>query len=159
MGKSRIVSGSKYAQAPTEQLQLRGPIKVAIVHAQGAFAGDNIEARIHFPERPWDRTRSTGSCAAWPTGRRGRGRVPRRHPGGATYTSDLIHHQVAKVESKKPLVVSMGDVAASSGCMISYPCSMIVANPMTRTGSIGSIFTVPYVKGLTNKLGLTLPTA
>jgi protease-4 len=59
------------------------------------------------------------------------------------------------LQSKKPLIVSMGDVAGSGGYMISYACTTIVANRLTRTGSIGSIFQVPYGKGLADKLGLT----
>jgi protease IV len=49
----------------------------------------------------------------------------------------------------------MGDAAASGGYMIAYPCSMIVANPATRTGSIGSIFQFPNAGGLFAKLGLS----
>ena len=49
----------------------------------------------------------------------------------------------------------MGDAAASGGYMIAYPCSMIVANAATRTGSIGSIFSLPNAGGLMDKLGLT----
>ncbi|MGH7726431.1 MAG: signal peptide peptidase SppA [Candidatus Eiseniibacteriota bacterium] len=155
LGKSLIVGGTKYAKVTPAEVGLKGPTKVAIIHAQGAIAGDRSgdnpflgttmgAATVNKELRRVADDKSIDAVVF---------RVD--SPGGATYTSDLIRREVAKLEAKKPLVVSMGDVAASGGYMISYPCSMLVANPMTRTGSIGSIFNVPYVKGLTDKLGLT----
>ncbi len=58
-------------------------------------------------------------------------------PGGSALTSDIIHHELVKAQAKKPLVVSMGDYAASGGYFISAPANKIVAQPTTVTGSIG----------------------
>jgi ClpP class serine protease len=59
--------------------------------------------------------------------------------GGEGLASDLISREVQATVAVKPVVVSMVDVAASGGYMISYRASKIVADPMTITGSIGSI--------------------
>ena len=58
-------------------------------------------------------------------------------PGGSALTSDVIHNELVKAQAKKPLVVSMGDYAASGGYFISAPANKIVAQPTTVTGSIG----------------------
>jgi protease-4 len=58
-------------------------------------------------------------------------------PGGSALGSDIIHNELLKAKAKKPLVVSMGDLAASGGYFISAPADTIVAQPTTITGSIG----------------------
>jgi protease-4 len=67
-------------------------------------------------------------------------------PGGSALASDLIWDEVRKLSEKKPVVVSMGAVAASGGYYIAAPATMIVAEPTTITGSIGVIGGMP--KGL-----------
>ncbi|MDQ3234689.1 MAG: signal peptide peptidase SppA, partial [Pseudobdellovibrionaceae bacterium] len=67
-------------------------------------------------------------------------------PGGSALASDLIWDEVRKLAEKKPLVVSMGAVAASGGYYIAAPATMIVAEATTITGSIGVIGGMP--KGL-----------
>lgn len=58
-------------------------------------------------------------------------------PGGSVLASDIIHHELQLLKNEKPLVVSMGDYAASGGYYISCPADEIVAAPTTLTGSIG----------------------
>lgn len=58
-------------------------------------------------------------------------------PGGSVLASDIIHHELQLLQNEKPLVVSMGDYAASGGYYISCPADEIVAAPTTLTGSIG----------------------
>lgn len=58
-------------------------------------------------------------------------------PGGSALTSDIIWHEVELTTHEKPLIVSMGNVAASGGYYISCAADTIVADPMTLTGSIG----------------------
>lgn len=58
-------------------------------------------------------------------------------PGGSALGSDIIYNELLKAKAKKPLVVSMGDLAASGGYFISAPADTIVAQPTTITGSIG----------------------
>ena len=75
--------------------------------------------------------------------------------GGSAYASEQIWHAVEKVKAKKPVVVSMGGLAASGGYYISSGASWIVAEPMTLTGSIGIFGMFPIAKELLNdKLGV-----
>lgn len=75
-------------------------------------------------------------------------------PGGSAYASEQIWHAVTALKEKKPVIVSMGDYAASGGYYISCNADTIVAEPTTLTGSIGIFGMFPNVEGLTNKLGL-----
>lgn len=76
-------------------------------------------------------------------------------PGGSAFASEQIWQAVKELKSKKPVIVSMGDYAASGGYYISCIADTIVAEPTTLTGSIGIFGMFPNVKGLTDKLGLT----
>lgn len=77
-------------------------------------------------------------------------------PGGSTVASDVIWRELMLLRARKPLVVSMSDLAASGGYYISMPGHVIVAQPGTLTGSIG-IFSGKFVVGGTyNKLGMTI---
>lgn len=75
-------------------------------------------------------------------------------PGGAVAPSQEIYEEVRKAAGKKPVVVSMGSVAASGGYYISSPATKIFANPGTLTGSIGVIMEIPNIEGLMNKVGI-----
>ncbi|GBE02338.1 putative signal peptide peptidase SppA [bacterium BMS3Bbin06] len=75
-------------------------------------------------------------------------------PGGAVAPSQEIYEEVEKLRKEKPVVVSMGSVAASGGYYIAAPATKIFANPGTVTGSIGVIMEIPNVKGLMDKLGI-----
>ncbi len=154
--KSRLVSGSKYAEVVPASVGLRGKIKIAVIHAQGAIAGaksgenpilggatmghDNVVRDL----RKVGADKSIDAVVF---------RVD--SPGGETFASDIIRQQVERLAQKKKVVVSMGDVAGSGGYMIAYCAPTIVANATTRTGSIGSIFQLPNAEGLFGKLGIT----
>lgn len=58
-------------------------------------------------------------------------------PGGSALGSDIMHNELVKAKAKKPLIISMGDLAASGGYFISAPGDAVVAQPTTITGSIG----------------------
>lgn len=76
-------------------------------------------------------------------------------PGGSAYGSEQIWREISLLDAEKPVVVSMGDYAASGGYYISCAASKIVAEPTTLTGSIGIFGLVPDVSRLLNeKLGL-----
>lgn len=77
-------------------------------------------------------------------------------PGGEVLASDVIAKDIARFqeETGKPVVVSMGSLAASGGYYVSAPCSWIVANELTITGSIGVIMHGYNYRGLMNKIGL-----
>ncbi|MFQ5599911.1 MAG: signal peptide peptidase SppA [Candidatus Krumholzibacteriia bacterium] len=76
-------------------------------------------------------------------------------PGGEIIASDIISAAVERAQQTKPVVVSMVDVAASGGYMMSFRANSIVALPTTITGSIGSFTGKLNLRGLYNKLGLT----
>ncbi|NOY65110.1 MAG: signal peptide peptidase SppA [Nitrospirae bacterium] len=75
-------------------------------------------------------------------------------PGGAVAPSQEIFEEVKKLRENKPVVVSMGALAASGGYYISAPATKIYANPGTITGSIGVIMEIPNLKGLMDKVGI-----
>lgn len=75
-------------------------------------------------------------------------------PGGSAYGSEQIWHEITLMKEKKPVIVSMGDYAASGGYYISCAADCIVAQPTTLTGSIGIFGLVPNAKDLTDKVGL-----
>ena len=76
-------------------------------------------------------------------------------PGGSAYGSEQIWREVVLLKEEKPVIVSMGDYAASGGYYISCAANCIVADPTTLTGSIGIFGMFPNVQGLvTDKLGL-----
>jgi protease-4 len=75
-------------------------------------------------------------------------------PGGLVAPSQEIHDEVARTAAAKPVVVSMGVVAASGGYYLAVPATRIIADPGTATGSIGVILKFEEVHGLMDKLGL-----
>lgn len=76
-------------------------------------------------------------------------------PGGSAYGSEQIWNEVVKMKEAKPVIVSMGDYAASGGYYISCAADYIVADPTTLTGSIGIFGMIPNFENLmTDKLGL-----
>jgi protease-4 len=76
-------------------------------------------------------------------------------PGGEVAASDEIWRQMNLLAKKKPLVISMSDVAASGGYYIAMTGDPIVAYPETETGSIGVVFGKPVLRGLYDKLGIS----
>lgn len=77
-------------------------------------------------------------------------------PGGSAIASEQIWHAIEQLKAKKPVVVSMGGLAASGGYMISAGANYIFAEPTTITGSIGIFGLIPNFSGLvTDKLGIT----
>lgn len=75
-------------------------------------------------------------------------------PGGSALESELIYQELLKLKSSKPMIVSMGGVAASGGYYISCASEQIIADPGCLTGSIGVIMMLPEATDLGRKLGL-----
>src|SRR5689334_4995120 len=75
-------------------------------------------------------------------------------PGGGVAPSQEIYTAIRQVKETKPVIASMGGVAASGGYYIASACDTIVANPGTLTGSIGVIMELGNVEGLLQKLGV-----
>src|SRR5678815_2695847 len=76
-------------------------------------------------------------------------------PGGSGLASDIIWHAVEAANQKKPVVVSMSDVAAAGGYYLSASAAKIIAQPSTITGSIGVVAGKPVVKGFYDWLGIS----
>jgi protease-4 len=80
-------------------------------------------------------------------------------PGGSALASDVMWREVMLTKKVKPVIVSMGDYAASGGYYISCAADMIVAEPNTITGSIGVFGVLPNAQAFfNNKLGITVDT-
>lgn len=151
----RAVTQGRYAEVPRSRLNLDGDKKIAVIHAQGLIFGrensvnpllglmmghETIIAELR-------RARLDEEVAGIVF------RVDSR--GGDALGSDLIGHEVEITVGVKPVVVSMVNAGTSGGYHISYRASKIVANPMTITGSIGSISGKLNLKGLYDQLGIT----
>lgn len=78
-------------------------------------------------------------------------------PGGSAIASELAWREMTLLQEVKPVVISMGDMAASGGYYISAPADYIYANKTTLTGSIGVFGMIPNLKNLlTNRLGVSM---
>ena len=77
-------------------------------------------------------------------------------PGGEVLASDDIYNAILKFQNEhnKPVIASMGSLAASGGYYVSAPCRWIIANELTITGSIGVIMHTYNYRGLMNKVGM-----
>ena len=76
-------------------------------------------------------------------------------PGGSVSGGETLHDAIARVAAKKPVVVTMGGLAASAGYMIAVPATRIFAREATLTGSIGVLLETGEVSGLLGKLGIS----
>jgi protease-4 len=79
-------------------------------------------------------------------------------PGGAVGPTQEIFEEVRRLAAKKPVVCSLGTLAASGGFYVAMACPRIVAAPSTLTGSVGVISQFPNVRGLAEKLGVDVET-
>ena len=78
-------------------------------------------------------------------------------PGGSALASDIIWREMENLKAKKPIIVSMGEMAASGGYYISAPADAIVADRSTLTGSIGVFGMIPsFGKAMEDKLGVSV---
>jgi len=136
-----------------------GKEKVAVIPLSGPIAGTSQQGLLTIggitPDLVRDylnRAESDGSVKA----------VVLRidSPGGSAAASQEIASEICRFQENtgKPVVVSMGDTAASGGYYISVYADRIVANPSTLTGSIGVISQFIYIEGLLEKLGLEIET-
>ncbi|HEY1413699.1 MAG TPA: signal peptide peptidase SppA, partial [Rhodopila sp.] len=75
-------------------------------------------------------------------------------PGGSVSGGETLHDAIARVAAKKPVVVTMGGLAASAGYLIAVPATRIFARESTLTGSIGVLLETAEFSGLLGKLGI-----
>ena len=151
--KLNLVSLKKYTHAKGEEKEISRD-KIAIIYATGAInSGKGDEKSIG----------SATTSAAIKQARedkRVKAIVLRiNSPGGSALASDVIWRETILAKAEKPLVVSMGDYAASGGYYIACAADSIVANPTTLTGSIGVFGVIPNLSTFyKNKLGITIDT-
>jgi protease-4 len=77
-------------------------------------------------------------------------------PGGSSMASDVMWRELKKLGEQKPLIVSMGSIAASGGYYVAAPAKLIFALPLTITGSIGIFYGKADISGLLGKLGVNV---
>lgn len=147
----KSVDIKKYINAiKPDPSKLREKNKIAVVYATGQInTGDGSEESIGSDKlsRTIRQARRDSSIKAIVL------RI--NSPGGSALASEVIWREVALAKEVKPVVVSMGNVAASGGYYIAAPASAIVANPTTITGSIGVFAAIPNVNKTYGKLGIT----
>lgn len=147
--KLSLTSLSDYGKNLTGKSLAAGKSKIAVIYASGQI-GMSQSAKAIGPELATTvrKVRQDKNVKAVVL------RV--NSPGGSALTSDIIWREVELTTREKPVIVSMGNVAASGGYYISCAADTIVADPMTLTGSIGiygQFFTGE--KLIKDKLGMT----
>ena len=153
--KLRTISGGDYREIPSDSLGLNKGEKVAVIYASGAInVGRSSNGPLSGEMVGSDTMVDAINNAA--DDKSIKAIVLRiDSPGGSALASDLMWHAIENAKAKKPVVVSMSDVAASGGYYIACNANKIVAEPSTVTGSIGVFMGKPVVKGLYDWLGIT----
>ena len=153
--KLRTISGGKYREIPSDSLGLNKGEKVAVIYASGAInSGRSSNGMINGQMVGSDTIVEAVNNAA--NDKAIKAIVLRvDSPGGSALASDLMWYALENAKAKKPVVVSMSDVAASGGYYIACNANKIVAEPSTVTGSIGMFMGKPVIKGLYTWLGVT----
>src|SRR5215813_111194 len=151
----RIARSSDYRQISQESLGLNKGERIAIVYS----AGDITSGRSTFGGNGQETIGSDSLVKTINDVRDDRSikaivlRID--SPGGSGLASDIIWRAIEMAKAKKPVVVSMSDVAASGGYYIACNANKIVAEPSTITGSIGVVGGKPVVKGFYDWIGVT----
>jgi protease IV len=153
INKIKYITLGKYSKAPESKSVISGKKdRIALVYASGEIQsgeGDDNTIGSEKISKAIRQARMDNKVKAIVL------RV--NSPGGSALASDVIWREVVLAKLVKPVVVSMGDLAASGGYYISCGASKIFAEPNTLTGSIGVFGIIPNLKGLLNKkLGITL---
>jgi protease-4 len=153
--KLRTIRGGAYREIPSDSLGLNNGEKVAVIYASGAInTGRSNNSPLNGEMVGSDDIVSAVNTAA--DDKSIKAIVLRvDSPGGSALASDLMWYAIENAKAKKPVVVSMADVAASGGYYIACNATKIVAEPATITGSIGVFMGKPVVKGLYDWLGVT----
>lgn len=150
----RIVKASQYKRIEPESLGLNRGERIAVIYASGAI-GPGRSNNSPFGEQNVGSETMVRAIDEARDDRTIRAIVVRvDSPGGTVYDSDLIWRALEEAKKRKPVVVSMSDVAASGGYYISAGANSIVAEPSTITGSIGVFAGKPVLKGFYDWIGV-----
>jgi protease-4 len=149
------VRGVDYRDVSPESLGLNEGERVAVIYASGDIGSGSSQNSPSGDQSIGSDTlaKALNDAAADKTIKAIVLRVD--SPGGSGLASDIIWHAVEAANQKKPVVVSMSDVAASGGYYISASASKIVAQPSTITGSIGVVAGKPVMRGFYDWLGIS----
>jgi protease IV len=146
-----LVSMTKYSKVPDTKMNYSSKNRIAVIYASGTIVtgrgtDDNIGGNYYADVIR--KARQDTSVRAIVL------RVD--SPGGSAIASDIMWRELDLASRVKPVVVSMGNYAASGGYFISAPGTKIYADPMTISGSIGVFGLIPDIsKLMDDKLGLT----
>ncbi len=146
--KWKTIPIKKYKNAIVENYLKYDANRIALVYAAGAIddgSSDGVNSKEMIDAIREVRADSTIKAVV----------LRINSPGGSAYGSEQIWHEIELTRKIKPIVVSMGDVAASGGYYIACNADMVMLQPTTITGSIGIFGMIPDFKGLSNKLGIT----
>ncbi|MEJ7847370.1 MAG: signal peptide peptidase SppA [Pyrinomonadaceae bacterium] len=151
----RTVRASEYREIPSDSLGLNNGERVAVIYASGAiYPGSSNDGTFGGQTVGSDTIVKAVNEAANDSSIKA---IVLRvdSPGGSALASDIMWFALENAKAKKPVIVSMGDVAASGGYYIACNATKIVAQPSSITGSIGMFMGKPVVKGLYDWLGIT----
>src|SRR5258705_1263093 len=150
-----LVKGSDYRDISPESLGLNKGERVAVIYATGDIGSGSSQNSPSGEQSIGSDTvaKALNDAGADKSIKAIILRVD--SPGGSGLASDIIWHAVEASNQKKPVVVSMSDVAASGGYYISASASKIVAQPSTITGSIGVVAGKPVLRGFYDWLGIS----
>lgn len=151
----QLVKGSNYKEVKPESLNMNKGEKIAIIYASGTIGLGSSD------DSPFG-DQSVGSDTMVKALNLARDDKSIKaiviridSPGGSAFASDEIWHAIENAKTKKPVVVSMGDVAASGGYYIACNANRILAEPSTITGSIGIFAGKPVMKGFYDWIGMS----
>ncbi len=151
----RKVSASQYKEVNANSLNLNNGERVAIIYASGAImSGSSNNSPFGGQTVGSDTIIKAVSEAAKDDSIKA---IVLRvdSPGGSALASDVMWYALEQAKAKKPVVVSMGDVAASGGYYISCNATKIIAEPRTITGSIGVFLGKPIMNGFYDWVGIS----
>jgi protease IV len=151
----RVVKSSDYKEVEAETLGLDQGEKIAVIYGAGTIGSGKSENSPGGEQSIGSDTLAKALNDARDD-RSIKAIVLRIDSGGGSgLASDIIWHAVEAAKEKKPVVVSMSDVAASGGYYIAASASKILAQPSTITGSIGVFAGKPVIKGFYDWLGIS----
>ena len=150
----RTVSTSDYRDVTADSLGLNNGEKVAVIYASGAIGSGKSNSSPFGGQTVGSDTIVQALTEATEDETIKAIVLRVDSPGGSALASDVMWHAIEKAKEKKPVVVSMGDVAASGGYYIACNANKIVAEPSTVTGSIGVFLGKPVLKGFYDWIGV-----
>jgi protease IV len=150
-----VVRGSDYREVEPESLGLNKGENIAVIYASGDIGSGRSENSPSGSQSIGSDTLAKALNDARDDKTVKAIVIRVDSPGGSGLASDVIWHAVEAAKQKKPVVVSMSDVAASGGYYISASASKIIAQPSTITGSIGVVAGKPVMRGFYDWLGIS----